>query len=251
MLEGMRTSPAIVLPQVLSIFLIDKLAQVIEANTWKHEASELDEATPPSKCKALEVFVSHVSNDEQAAVIVAGDHNNWESVASALVLVKSVGSVIGDVKLAPHFLGEKENVPSSTQVSILVLSNGAFQEAYFVKSLLDIAYMKSKIIPIIVEDGFRFPSEQLLKEIRATAATKFPLFGLKENPDTICVVVKSAFKEIAVVFAPADYSSNEQLLRTKAMAITDRVKSGNLQTLSLQTVVADTSAQNAADTDDV
>merc|ERR1711879_1101993 len=144
--------------------------------------------------------------------VVVVDHNNWESVASALVLVKSVGPVIGDVKLTPYFLKEGEGFPSATRVSILVLTNGVFQEVYFVKSLLDVAYMKSKFIPIIVEDGFRFPSEQLLKQIRATATTKFPFFGVKENPNTICAVIKNAFKEIAVVFAPADYSSNESLL---------------------------------------
>merc|ERR1712050_467315 len=90
MLNAVRNSPALVLPQTFSIHSIDKMGQVIEAGTWKDVAVVLDGTALISQYKPLEVSTEHIEKNENAKVIVIADHSNWESVATALVLVKSV-----------------------------------------------------------------------------------------------------------------------------------------------------------------
>merc|ERR1711879_1133496 len=96
---------------------------------------------------------------------------------------------------------------------------------------ISIAERQSKFIPIIAEDGFRFPDKTMLANIEKEAPAILVPYGISLDPKTIADLIANLFMEIAVVFLPQDYSSNESLLKTKARDIADRVNNDKLQKL--------------------
>jgi len=216
MLGFVRTLPAAILPAELNTLVIRELAVVLEAN-------DLGKAT-------LGAGVDDPRED--ATVVVIADHSNSESVATALVLIKCLRMEARDNPTsAPCFLRKDATVCPAVKICIFVLSNGAFSQPYYIKVMISIAERKSQFIPIIAEDGFRFPDKTMLQNIEKDAPTALGPYGICMDPKTIVELINNLFMEIAVVFSPQDYSSNESLLKTKAHDIADRVNNDKLQKL--------------------
>jgi len=220
MLRFVREKPPLVLPLRLTTAVIGELAQALEAG--KDAGLKLEDSKP-------EPFATNQTN------VVVVDHTNWESVATALVLVACMKVEMLNAEAAmdkiPKMLEAEVDFPSNLETAIFVLSNGAFFQPPYIKTMLGVEAAKKKFIPIISEDGFRFPSKAMLQEIRTMAPTIFAPLGITAHPDKITATVAGLFKEIAVVFSPQDYSSNEALLKVKAQAVAGRVSSGSLQAL--------------------
>merc|ERR1712066_567507 len=196
--------------------VIRDLAEVMESNTLGHATLGAGVDNPR----------------EDAKVVVLADHSNSESVATALVLVKSLRMEVKDnPSKAPCFLRKDATVYPAVKICVFVLSNGAFSQPYYIKVMISIAERKSQFIPIIAEDGFRFPDRAMLQNIEKDAPTALAPYGICLNPKTIVELINNLFMEIAVVFSPQDYSSNEALLKTKARDIADRVNNDKLQKL--------------------
>jgi len=209
---------AVVLPDVLTLPVIDSLTKLLESGSVDRKV------VTASKPKVV----------DDAKVRIITDHSNWESVCAAHVLIKYIRKETNDVSILPVLVENGEDLPSSTACAIFVMSNGAFMQADFVKLMLAAEKMGVRYIPIIAEDAFRFPRADMLKEIEAAAPTIFKPYGIKDAPEHISATVAALFKEIAVVFSPQDYSSNDGLLKVKAQAIVARVKGGSLRKLTAE-----------------
>jgi len=214
MLGRVRTQPQIILPASLSIDGVKDIAATIDS---KYSGNDLQ----------LEARKRKTPTDVK--VVALADNTNLECVATALVLIKYLQRELPDFSMIPFCLGPGDEMPDDAKVSIVILTNGAFTEPHFIRLLLKT--VGKKYIPIIAEDGFRFPAQAMLDDIRATAATKLLPYGVDADPGEIVNVIANVFKEIAVVFSPQDYSSNDQLLKTKAKAITARLSNSKLKVL--------------------
>merc|ERR1711879_371117 len=104
---------------------------------------------------------------------------------------------------------------------------------HFIKAMLAASRLTTNLIPIIAEDGFRFPQAAMMDSVRDEAPKLFEACGLsRELPgDIIVKLIENLFKEIAIVFSPQNYSSTEELLNVKADDCAYRLFSGKLQRL--------------------
>jgi len=176
---------------------------------------------------------------DRILIALIADHTNWEAMASSYALLLCLRQEQAEVGTTAYCLEAGDEIPPTVNVAILVLSNGSFLQPSFVTYLLKVADLNSKFIPIISEDGFRFPAKAMLDEIRDSASTKLRPYGVTADPDTIVRVISNIFKDIAVVFSPADYSSDAALLTVKAKAIIDRVTGPKIQRLTAAATSAD------------
>jgi len=216
MLGFVRSVPAAVLPAEINTLVIRELADVLEMKRLGE--SQLGAGVDDPR--------------EDAKVVVLADHSNSESVATALVLIKCLRMEVKDNPTsAPCFLRKDATLFPAVKICIFVLSNGAFSQPYYIKIMISIAERQSKFIPIIAEDGFRFPDKMMLENIEKEAPAILVPYGINLDPKTIAELIANLFMEIAVVFSPQDYSSNESLLKTKARDIADRVNNDKLQKL--------------------
>lgn len=167
-------------------------------------------------------------------VSVVADHLNMESLATGLVLSKYVAThMLHSVSMLPCFISSDTPLPETTENFVCVLSNGCFVNADFVAALVKAAEMTICYIPIIAEDGFRFPSATMKKELEVTMPSMMKAVGLKVATSSVIQVIHDIFKEIAVVFAPQDYSSTDTLLKLKAKDVANRITGEKLQKLHL------------------
>lgn len=218
MLAYVRSSGPIVMPQVLTTIVVDELCRSIEAGNTNGKTLQPSNSTP--------------TNGVKVAVVV--DHSNWESVSTAIVLVKLYRKATNDIVMMPAVVELGDGFPSTAEYGLFVLSNGAFMNPAFVKTLLVAEKKHVRFLPIIAEDAFRFPSRTMLKEIEVATPQLFAPNGITATPQFITTTVAHLFKEIAVVFSPQDYSSNEALLNVKVRAVVGRVSGGFLQRLDVQ-----------------
>ena len=91
--------------------------------------------------------------------------------------------------------------------------------------------METRHIPIITEDGFRFPSKPVLEELKGGLLTIIQKSGMNTDADALVSLVQDVFKEIALVFAPQDYSFSDSLLKVKSGEVSKRLMGTKLQKL--------------------
>jgi len=214
MLAYVSDTKPLALPKNLAPYVIDGLARWLETG-------------------AVE-FKEKPDDSQTFKVVVVVDHSNWEAVSTALVLVEYVRNESSDIMLMPGVLPPEAAIPSKAEYAAFVCSNGAFANPVYIKTLLAAEKQRTRFIPIISEDAFRFPSKALLEEIQTLAPKIFAPHGIKEAPSFIMSAISTIFKEIAVVFSPQDYSSNELLLQTKAKVVLGRISGNKLKALKVE-----------------
>jgi hypothetical protein len=165
------------------------------------------------------------------------DFSNMEGLATALVLCKLVRKMMThDATMLPYLQPWDETLGDSTKTVIFVLANGVFMNSQFLNCLITAAELGARNVPIIAEDGFRFPSGAMLESLKKTLPTLTDLQRINEGAvdvDQLLGVIESIFAEIAIVFAPQDYSSSEALLQVKAKNVAQRLTSSEVKTLKL------------------
>lgn len=165
-----------------------------------------------------------------------------ESLATALVLCKLLAPLtMHDSSVMPVILPATERLPVTTKTCIFILSNGMFFNLQFIGTLVEAAKLETEYIPVIMEDGFRFPTKALIQELQAFMLVQ----KLNVQVETLAELIKDIFKEIAIVFAPQDYSSTEELLKVKAGDVADRLLFQPLKKLRLLTFSDDESREVA------
>jgi hypothetical protein len=168
---------------------------------------------------------------------------DWsESLATAFIIQKLLllKMLHASANSFPRVLLRDETLHKHADKAVLVCSNGCFVHRLVVSALLQGSTQQLKVLPVICEDSFRFPSKQFFTALAADVA---PLMRVlrEENErngtpyeedlftyEQLQRAVKQCFAEIAVVCQPADYSSTEDVLDLKADAIYLRL-SGNLK----------------------
>merc|ERR1719506_2667128 len=117
-----------------------------------------------------------------------------------------------DASKMPQLLSD-EFLPGGATACIFVLSNGVFSNPSYISIMLGAATLQVHHIPLIVEDGFRFPSEKLFEEFRENMPALLKEKGVSQDTSDIINLIKMMFNEIAIVFAPQNYSSTEAVLQ--------------------------------------
>jgi hypothetical protein len=146
-----------------------------------------------------------------------------------------VGKLTGHIKgMVPKLLEGVETATGQYTKTVFVLSNGAFTNPSFLSNLLQAGKEKARFIPIIAEDGFRFPSKEMCEELEIQLPKTLKDNNIEIETNIIVNLIQDVFKEIAIVFAPQDYSSTEQLLLTKAKDTSKRLLGSSLQSLDLR-----------------
>jgi hypothetical protein len=217
--------PDIRITQEISNESVDSLAHSILTRSFGNLAAKKSSFSE-GKVKSQKTQVAQVA--------ISADHSNMESMATAMVICKFVAKLTyHDSSQIPILLTEDQAFDPQFKKCIFVLSNGAFVNPQFVRNLKGAAETGVQYIPIIAEDGFRFPTEDLLQELRE----RLPPILKQNNCDVpvelMLIIIQDLFKEIAIVFSPQDYSATEQLLLLKAKDIATRLLSNGLQYVSL------------------
>ena len=165
---------------------------------------------------------------ENPDCIIVSDLDNMEAAATAYVLLalivpKLVG---GQRNNMPAVLQKDRSVPSTAVSALVICSDGCFKQFQFGDWLMQVAQLSGCcVLPIIAEDGFRFPSPSYYEEIKG-------LHQLEMLDLRIYIkAIKAVFQEIAVVFSPQNYSSTQEDLDLRAKQVAWRINSGSLKSL--------------------
>ena len=134
-------------------------------------------------------------------VVSVVDHCNQESVCTALLLqelLKRFFPLTG----AGHVLGPDENLPMSVATLLVVCSQGCLQKPSFVRQLFQAEARGIGSIPIIVEDGFQFPSDRFFEEL--SVMSQHVLSDTLRDPAELVALIKNLFEEIGIHVRPQD-----------------------------------------------
>jgi len=165
---------------------------------------------------------------ESPDCIILSDLDNMEAAATAYVLLglvvpKLVG---GERNNMPAVLQKGRSVSETAVSALVICSDGCFKQPEFGDWLLHVAKLPNCcVLPIIAEDGFRFPSPSYYEEI-----TSMPQLEMLDMRIYI-PAIKAVFQEIAVVFSPQNYSSTQEDLDLRAKQVAWRINSGSLKSL--------------------
>eukprot|EP00913_Durusdinium_trenchii_P025622 g24049.t1 len=103
-------------------------------------------------------------------------------------------------------------VPPTVQSVLLICSDGCFSSLNIARWLLEVLQVATcSLLPIIAEDGFRFPSDSFYDQLVA-------------NPELQDLDLDTY--EIAVVFSPQNYSSTAEDLELRASQVAWRLQNG-------------------------
>jgi hypothetical protein len=243
----LRTQIVVDLPWPLSTEAMHDLATAII--TLNFDGDTMPPTTPSdppggqseTSFLSKKVKVSRVTtNSEKQGIstctnIILMDNANHEAVASALILrLLLLPRCLHNAAEIPHLLFGMDGLPEATDLIILFCSNGVFLSTLVLGALLTGAEKGWRCLPMLSEEGFRFPSDDMLSSVR-------PVAEKIVNPaDSLLYVIKGVFKEIAVVFQPQLYSSTVKLLEIKASETHTRMLRPNTHRLRLQGTAIDT-----------
>ncbi|CAE8595498.1 unnamed protein product [Polarella glacialis] len=168
-------------------------------------------------------------NGSKVAILV--DYKNMEAVATALVLQLMVSPlVLSSGGMVPYIMTANEEAMPTVQIVVVICSQGCFGNPDIARVLVSSAARGLTVLPIIAEDGFRFPTKDFYDEILATAEKT----SMPGKPWHLAAVVKQVFQEIAVGFNPQAYSASVQDLEVRAKTIAFRLLGGKLRPMSLE-----------------
>ncbi|CAE8630388.1 unnamed protein product, partial [Polarella glacialis] len=234
-LRWMRELPTIELPGTLDSKLTKAVCKELVAmhvspgsmgknfvQLRNESEDELDKGTRSVNRKAQ-------YNGSKVAILV--DYKNMEAVATALVLQLMVSPlVLSSGGMVPYIMTANEEAMPTVQIIVVICSQGCFGNPDIARVLVSSAARSLTVLPIIAEDGFRFPTKDFYDEVLATAGTT----GMLGKPSHLAAVVKQVFSEIAVGFNPQGYSASIQDLEVKAKTIAFRLLGGKLKPMSLE-----------------
>ncbi|CAJ1362423.1 unnamed protein product, partial [Effrenium voratum] len=131
--------------------------------------------------------------------LILADLDNMEAAATAYVLLGLIVQKLmgGQKNNMPAVLQKDKAVPSTAVSALVICSDGCFKSFQFAERLLAVARMSGCcVLPIIAEDGFRFPAQTYYEEIETLS--QLQSLDIK----TYIRAIKAVFQEIAVVFSP-------------------------------------------------
>eukprot|EP00404_Azadinium_spinosum_P037723 CAMPEP_0180643154 /NCGR_PEP_ID=MMETSP1037_2-20121125/47632_1 /TAXON_ID=632150 /ORGANISM="Azadinium spinosum, Strain 3D9" /LENGTH=173 /DNA_ID=CAMNT_0022666581 /DNA_START=44 /DNA_END=562 /DNA_ORIENTATION=- len=155
------------------------------------------------------------------------DFTYTEVVSTAFVIEKLVGAVLlNQLEKQPVVLTPGEELNKSVERIVFICSNGCFLNPSLLGNLFASAEKELKVLPIIAEDSFRFPSPAFFARLEDEVRAPLKTVSSKYTGNQLVLIIKQIFKEIAVVIQPADYSSTITLLRIKGETVSKRIWDG-------------------------
>jgi hypothetical protein len=164
------------------------------------------------------------STSDKSKVPVVALPSSIEALSTAMILCKFVAPYLTeDAQMMPYIMVQtaRAQLQPNTATCIFILSQGVFLDGAYLRTMVQAAKIHARWIPVISEDGFRFPSASMLQELEETLLKLIP--AESKLIVTVVQLIQQIFKEIAIVFSPPDYSATEALLRTQARRIADRL----------------------------
>jgi hypothetical protein len=248
MLEWLREIPGLDLSEEITTASVQTLVTAIRKQnpgitlTSRISSKRTMTSKLTAKFTSKATLISNFSQDnapvsKQGGKVFVVCDTCLESQATALVLCKIVTQhTMHESTMIPQLLPADGELPSTATICIFILKNGVFSCRSFMQYLISAGMQEIKHIPIIAEDSFRFPSKSLEQELQVTLPGLLSTFGRKDEIDSDVVfrLVQDIFKEIAVVFAPQDYSSTDTLLKLKASQVAQRLLGSRLGNLAIR-----------------
>lgn len=155
---------------------------------------------------------------EDAQMVIIPNHQDMESCACALILVKLLlPHMAHQPHWTPHVLPPDQELPTSASMLLILCTAEALQRPFLLRVVQKAAMQKCQYVPILADEGFRFPSKGFLEDNYAMLAS------VSDDPEGLSQLVHDIFKSIAVVFQPQSYSSTELILMTKAQEVAKRM----------------------------
>lgn len=155
----------------------------------------------------------------EASIGILVDSANFEGVASALVLCLLLAPALVQAQhLQPRMLKDRSDTPEGMFFLVVVCTNGCFMNHDFLWLLCGDERMD--MLPVVAEEGFRFPTRDLLDGLSAGGAAALAL-GDDRDPEALSRVVTKLFKEIAVPFSPQ--MASDSALRLSARQVSARL----------------------------
>ena len=112
----------------------------------------------------------------------------------ALIVPKLMGASSNSM---PQVLQQSRDLPPTAKSALVICSDGCFRSCEMAQWLLQVSQIDScAILPIIAEDGFRFPTQSFYGDLSSYSQLE------KVDLRTYVRVIKTVFQEIAVVFSP-------------------------------------------------
>jgi len=231
------------------------LREVEDMLRWINTVEAIDVAAPltPDAVDQVVGSLTHTSRTRSATdqkdhpdCIILSDLDNMEAAATAYILLALiVPKLIGSSRNSmPHVLQKDRPLPSSAISALVVCSDGCFRSNEMARWLLQVSRIEAcSILPIIAEDGFRFPTQSFYDDLTASSPLE------KGELQTYIRIIKAVFQEIAVVFSPQNYSSTQEDLDLRAKQVAWRLQSGALKSVSSKLAVKEGDAEAEDGTD--
>jgi len=161
------------------------------------------------------------------------DSHSREATASGMILQSLLVSVEQmDPSKMPVSIQDildvlDEDVPcmaSGIAAAMVICTDGCFSEPAFLLGLLwALAQEVPLVFPVVVSEGFRFPTPDFYERLEADVERLCRCAGVDAQPDLLTPYVERLFKKIAVAFNTA---ASMQMLNVGAQSVARRLKRG-------------------------
>eukprot|EP00439_Symbiodinium_sp_Y106_P032155 s4992_g3.t2 len=207
-LRWINTVEALEVPALLSTDTID---QIVSGLTQTSRTRSISDQKDHPDC----LILADLENMEAAATAY---------ILLALIVPKLMGASSNSM---PQVLQQSRDLPPTAKSALVICSDGCFRSCEMAQWLLQVSQIDScAILPIIAEDGFRFPTQSFYDDLSSYSQLE------KVDLRTYVRVIKTVFQEIAVVFSPQNYSSTQEDLELRAKQVAWRLQSGALKSVS-------------------
>lgn len=121
-----------------------------------------------------------------------------------------------------HTLDRGATIPPSTRTLATLFSSGCFVQPRFLCAFLGGVALSAFVIPVIHDEAFRFPTPDMLEDLRASVGTVLERAESDVSPEQLVAILRMVFKEIAIFFQPQ--RAGMPLLRALVKELADRLR---------------------------
>jgi len=191
------------------------------------------------KDKAADTGKAATSANLQPEHFILCDPSNLEAVAAAYVLQSMlVPHFLKTMDALPLVLSDGEDLDEDGVSVVLLLSVGVLERGSCLQTLIRAADFSMRVLPVLLEDSFRFPPRAELEQLCARAGE----VGAVD-------VVEGILREIGVQFQP-QYASQE-VLEVGATAIARRIQDNRvMQVTTTRTLSKTVCTEKSSDTEE-
>jgi len=209
-LQWIASLPLIHVPQRLNKQVMSSLVNRLvskEGNSIDTDFSPPASEGPSPSSRSRQSVVTRQS-------ILIYDRGNMEAAATAHIVRRLLVPLLSHAsERIPQVL--EETLPPGTSFIVVVCTNGIFDAHDSLQVLAQVpASISSNALPLLCEQGFRFPSKEFAEHLQHT----FPGVFEPQDEAAIAFVVSSLFKEIAINFYAQQLSQAHLGLAAKDVA---------------------------------